>query len=79
MTTLPFLKSGYNICLCHIPLFSKELLEDEPKADRADEQAERFELWLQFFDYISARLTEATWRANARPTTSSVSTVSAVM
>ena len=47
MTTLPFLKSGYNICLCHIPLFSKELLEDEPKADRADEQAERFSILLR--------------------------------
>ena len=42
MEFLPVITEGYNVCLCHIPLFSKELLEEEPKADKADEQAARF-------------------------------------
>ena len=42
MDALPVIETGYNVCLCHIPLFSKELLEEEPKADGADEQALRF-------------------------------------
>ncbi len=40
--SLPPITSGYNVCLCHIPLFSKEYMEDEPKADGADAQSERF-------------------------------------
>lgn len=42
MEALPVSETGYNVCLCHIPLFSRELLDDEPKAENADEQAARF-------------------------------------
>ena len=42
MEALPLFTTGYNVCLCHIPLFSEELFDDVPKAEKADEQAERF-------------------------------------
>lgn len=35
-------QGGYNLCLCHIPLFSREIQGDEPRAEDADEQAARF-------------------------------------
>ncbi|MCR4726436.1 MAG: metallophosphoesterase [Clostridia bacterium] len=42
MEALPVIATGYNVCLCHIPLFSREILDEEPKGEKADEQYERF-------------------------------------
>ena len=42
MEALPVIPTGYNVCLCHIPLFSREILDTEPKAEKADEQLARF-------------------------------------
>ena len=42
MEALPVITTGYNVCLCHIPLFSREILDSEPKSPKADEQSARF-------------------------------------
>ena len=42
MEAIPVAATGYNVCLCHIPLFSREILDSEPKAEKADEQYARF-------------------------------------
>ena len=42
MEAIPVITTGYNVCLCHIPLFSREILDEEPKGDNADEQYARF-------------------------------------
>ena len=47
MEALPVIATGYNVCLCHIPFFSREMADEEPKAEKADEQYERFDAILK--------------------------------
>lgn len=47
MEALPVKATGYNVCLCHIPFFSREILDEEPRAPKADEQYARFAALLE--------------------------------
>ena len=42
MEALPVSDSGYTVALCHIPHFSREILDEEPRSERADEQFARY-------------------------------------
>ena len=50
MESLPVNATGYNVCLCHIPLFSREIFDGDPRSVKADAQFDRFSAILAHHD-----------------------------